>query len=86
MDFVAEPIFILSVCIGLLNILERVLRKSTKYNKLLEKIGKSREKIIALSEKRLSLEDKTTDETILNLICFIDDLQDLSDLDFTIPK
>jgi hypothetical protein len=86
MDFVAEPIFILSVCIGLLNILERVLRKSTKYNKLLEKIGRSKEKIIALSEKRLSLEDKTTDETILNLICFIDDLQDLSDLDFTIPK
>jgi len=24
MDFVAEPIFILSVCIGILNILERV--------------------------------------------------------------
>lgn len=86
MDFVAEPIFILSVCIGLLNILERVLRKSSKYNKVLEKIGRSKEKIIALSEKRLSLEDKTTDETILNLICFIDDLQDLSDVDFTIPK
>jgi len=85
MDFVAEPIFILSVCIGILNILERVLRKSSKYNKLLEKIGRSKEKIIALSEKRLSLENDT-EEMLFDLISCIDGLQDLTDLDFTVPK
>ena len=81
----SEPLIILSVCIGALNIIERILRKSTKYNKLLSKIGNSKEKLISLSQNQLSIRD-SNDDILLDALGFIDEIIDLSDIDFKIPE
>ena len=81
----SEPLIILSVCIGALNIIERILRKSTKYNKLLCKIGNSKEKLISLSQNQLSIRD-SNDDILLDALGFIDEIIDLSDIDFKIPE
>ena len=80
----SEPLIILSICIGALNIIERILRRTTKYNKLLSKIGKSKEKLISLSQNQLSIRD-SNDDILIDVLGFIDEIIDLSDIDFKIP-
>ena len=84
MNMLSEPLIILSICIGALNIIERILRRTTKYNKLLSKIGKSKEKLISLSQNQLSIRD-SNDDILIDALGFIDEIIDLSDIDFKIP-
>jgi hypothetical protein len=85
MDMISEPLIILSICIGALNIIERILRKTTKYNKLLDKVGKSKNKLISLSQHQMSIENNSTDDIILDCLGFVDEILDLTDIDFRIP-
>ena len=86
---IPEPILILSVVIGTLNLIERLLRRSNKYKNLLEKINKSKTKLIAMSEHQVSLYDsKISDEDLLiDALELIDEIGDLNfDMDFHIPS
>jgi hypothetical protein len=84
---IGEPLIILSICIGTLNIIERILRRTTKYNKLLEKIGKSKEKLIELSHHRMSIENLSNDDNlIIDALELLDDIVDYTDINFHIPK
>lgn len=83
----SEPLIILSICIGALNIIERILRRTTKYNRLIEKVGKSKEKLIELSNHRMSLENTSNDDNlIIDALELLDDIVDYTDLHFKIPE
>ena len=81
---ISEPLIILSICIGALNILERMLRRTNKYQKLLEKINKSRERLIEISIKNESVND--SDNLLLDCLELIDNVFDATDICFNIPE
>ena len=83
MDVIAQPLILISIIIGTLNIIERILRKSTKYSKLLEKIGKSKEKLVELSHKQLSIDGLTEDELLGDMLDVLDSLENVG---FHIPS
>ena len=86
-DFIAQPLIVVSICIGLLNIIERILRRSTKYSKLLDKIGRSKERLVELSQHKVSFGDNVSEEDILlDCLGLIDDVMDLTDINFKIPS
>lgn len=82
----SEPLIVVSICIGCLTIIEKILRRTTKYNKLLEKIGKSKEKLIELSSHRGSIEESNDDNVILDALEILDNIVDYTDLHFKIPE
>lgn len=82
MDVIAQPLILISIVIGTLNIIERILRRSTKYNRLLEKISKSKEKLVELSHKQLSIDGLTEEELLGDML----DVLDLLDVNFHIPS
>lgn len=84
MDIIAQPLILISIIIGTMNIIERILRKSTKYNKLLEKIGKSKERLIELSHKQLSINDTVDDDTLLGEM--LDFIENIENIGFHIPN
>lgn len=81
----AEPLLILSIFIGTLSIIERILKRTTKYNKLLDKIRHSKNKLIELSNRSLLIDNGSEDELVLNAMGFIDNIVDYADIDFKIP-
>jgi hypothetical protein len=85
MDMLAEPLLILSIFIGTLSIIERILKRTTKYNKLLDKIRHSKNKLIELSNRSLLIDNGSEDELVLNAMGFIDNIVDYADIDFKIP-
>ena len=85
MDFIAQPLIILSICIGFLNLVERILKRTTKYNKLLDKVHKSRDRLIEISQHQDSIENGS-ENGVMETLGFIEDLLDLSNIDFKIPN
>jgi hypothetical protein len=87
MSVLSEPLIILSICIGALTIIEKILRKTTHYNKLLERIGKSKERLLELSQHNMSIENTSNgDDLILDALELLDNVVDFADINFHIPK
>jgi len=84
MDAVSSPLVIVGLCIGVLSLLERILKRYNKKNdKILEKINKSKESLLKLSDRATENEAL---ELLDDVLSMYDKLDDLVDLNFVIPS
>ncbi len=87
MEMIPEPLIILSLVIGSLNLIERLLRRTNKYKRLREKVCKSKERLIAISEHQLSTYENSKDDEglLMDALELIDEIQDYTDIGFEVP-